>query len=862
LLLKHAVIEDASIELLELFDRVSKEARIEKNAVPPINKMTYWWTRKPLIVGRAMALASTLDNIEDVKSLLGLNTENRAYQYIPDNTLFAKKLGVDPKEIKVLDPFGGSGNLLFASTQFGLDTTCSDYNPLAYLISKGTLEYPGKYGKELISNYEKLAKDVIEKTKKDLGHFFQPNHLSYLWVWCIQCPHCDQRVPLTNQMLIGKFPEKNIGVRFDVTDDKNFKTTIIRNMTLEEGKQFTQKQGKATCISCKNSISNENITDGITTKKDREMIAIIIRKNNKREFISPNEEDTKMYLAAVKYFESQKKEFEKIDLIPTEPILPNHRKEMTLWHYGIKQWDQFFDKRQLLVLCTLMRNIQSTCSRIKDKKLASVMSLYLSFLLTKLVNHTGLGLVWNIAGKSLGPEHILILREPKLIFNHAEINPFEKVRGGLNNILGNITKGIKFSTNLSNFSNCKLSSVTNNSVQKYDLIITDPPYGDDVQYGELSEYFYVWIYRTLKDYFPELPPRIPLDEDFCESWGRFGDKKRAKEFFDKGLKTSFVSMNDKLKDDGLLVVFFAHSSTEAWNIFLDSIKDAKFRVVSSYSIHTENTSNIMAIGKTSFMSSIVVVCRKILQPSEAYFENLIPQIEDKIKNMLKQIPDEKLLALPITDLLIMVYGKVLEASTQHTTLKSYQKDFTPDFETLIKDARSFIIKELVGKITGKSLNVIGPRMAFYLLIKVFHKGIIGSDDAIKISKTYDVDIKDLEKDQVVIKDKNVIRLYYLNENEMDYSPDNVEKSNLYQQLCYIAYTADSRSLDKIPALLTLDNFRAEDLKQVISLLIKNYHLRRNKGESLNPKEQRELEILESLGDTVGVKVEGTMDSFL
>ena len=66
--MKHAVIEDASVELLELFDDVGKEAKIEKNAIPPINKMIFWWTRKPLIVGRAMALASTLDNIEDVKS--------------------------------------------------------------------------------------------------------------------------------------------------------------------------------------------------------------------------------------------------------------------------------------------------------------------------------------------------------------------------------------------------------------------------------------------------------------------------------------------------------------------------------------------------------------------------------------------------------------------------------------------------------------------------------------------------------------------------------------------------------------------------------------------------------------------------
>ena len=172
------------------------------------------------------------------------------------------------------------------------------------------------------------------------------------------------------------------------------------------------------------------------------------------------------------------------------------------------------------------------------------------------------------------------------------------------------------------------------------------------------------------------------------------------------------------------------------------------------------------------------------------------------------------------------------------------------------------MKELVRKITRKSLNVIGPRMSFYLLIKVFHKGIIAGDDAIKISQTYDVKIENLEKDQVVIKDKDIIRLYYLNENEMDYSPDNVDKNNLYQQLCYLAYTADSRGLEKIPTILSNDNFRTEDLKQVISLLIMNYQLRRNKGESLIPQEQKELEILETLGDTAGVKSEGTMDSYI
>ena len=170
------------------------------------------------------------------------------------------------------------------------------------------------------------------------------------------------------------------------------------------------------------------------------------------------------------------------------------------------------------------------------------------------------------------------------------------------------------------------NSVTNyyNTPKKFDLIITDPPYADDVIYGELSQFYYVWIYRCLKDHFPELPSKILLDEDFCVSAGRFGSKQLAIDFFEKGFNKSFVSMNQSLKDDGLLVIFFAHSSIESWNLLLESISNAKLRVVSSYAIHTESTSNVIAKGKTAFMSSIIVTCRKLTKEITAYFEDIIP----------------------------------------------------------------------------------------------------------------------------------------------------------------------------------------------------------------------------------------------
>jgi len=847
-------IEEASVELLELFDKVSEEAIKEKNAVPPINKSVYYWTRKPLIVGRAVALASTLDSVDSVKELLGLYGDKRAYTRIPNRELYQKRLGKNPSKIKVLDPFAGTGNLIFPAVELGLDVTSSDYNPLAYLIEKAILELPQKYGQELSKEFEKATNQIMDEIQKEVGRYFKPNHLAYLWVWCITCPHCSQRIPLTNRMWIVKTKNKRIGIRFGVTPDKNFTTELIHNMLESEGKKFTQKQGKAQCISCHNPVDYEILTNDIAKNKDREMIAIQIKKIKGRDYVLPSKEDKELFDDATKFFKSNEASYERENLIPTEEITPSHRREHTLWHYGIKHWNEFFSERQLLVLVILLQKIKKYLIKNKSSKV----SIYLAILVAKLVNGNALGLVWNHARET--PEHVLVLRRPSMVFNHVEINPFEKVRGSIQSNLSNIVKTIDFASRLTNSVVCNLESVTKNSEKKYDLIITDPPYGDDVQYGELSEQFYLWMQRVLEKNYSKLPTRIPLEEDFCESWGRFGNKKLASQFFEEGLKKSFVALNEKLNDDGLLVVFFAHSSVKAWNQLLESIRMGKFRVVSSYAIHTENPSNVLAIGKTSFMSSIVVVCRKIMTDSEEFFEDIIPQVEDNIKTMIQKIPDDKILTLPITDLMIMVYGKVLESCTKHTILKSRRKDFTYDFETLISDARSFIMRQLVTKLTHKSMNIVGPRMAFYLLTKIFHRGFLDGDNANKLAQIYDVEISKLEKYNIIKVEKGIHRLYYLTEIEMNYPADNVDKNNLHQQLCYLAYLVETRGSEKIPPLLARENFREDNLKQIISLILKSYSIRKNKGESLNSKENKEIEILQILSDIMGIKQEEGLDS--
>ncbi len=840
--MKHAVIEDSNVEVMEFFNRVGRASKNEKQATISLNQMMCWWTRKPLVVGKAMVLASLFDKVSDAEQFLGLDSP-KPYDHIPDTTMFTKKLGVDPKTISILDPFAGSGNLMFPAVQLGLDVTASDYNPLAWLIEKCALEHPAKHGRNLHEDFVKYANKALEETKKTVGRYFQDSYLTYLWCWCIRCPYCSQRFPLTNHMYVVKTEKRKIGIRI-IPKDKDFSTEIVDNISKEDGDKYTQKRGKAVCISCTNTIQYDVITKDITEHKDREIIVIQVQKKKGRDYVIPTEKDKKTYRDAIQHFKTKYDEFEKENLIPHENI--HHDPRNPLKNYGITCWDQYFDERQMLVLCTFMKNIKKTCDGIPDEVYRKVIATYLSFILAKRIDHAGFGVIWDATREN--PSPALSMRQPRLSYNFAESNPFEKIRGSISNTIKSVSKALKFTVRLQTPAVCENRSVTVACDKQYDLIITDPPYGDDVQYGELSEFFYVWAYRILSEYY-DLPTRIPLDEDYCESRGRFSSKQKAKEFFGAGLKKSFRAINEKLKDDGLAVILFAHSSTEAWNQFLAAIQEARLRIVSSYAIHTEMSTNVIAQNKASFLSSIMVTCRKITGESVQYFEDLIPEIDDGVKKILDGISEQRLLTLSITDLLVMVYGKVLEVSTQHTVLKSYARDFTPDFEMLIKDARSTIIKQLVVKLLKKQPDIVGSRMAFYIINKVFNSGKVSADDALKIAQAYNTSLVELSREGVITQNKGVARLQSLKQ-DMYYEPEAIDPQNLHQQLCYLA----SHESD-MAELLHHDNILENDLKPIVSLLLKNYNMKRNQGYNPTPDDNEEIRILTTMADHMGIAVE-------
>jgi hypothetical protein len=163
------------------------------------------------------------------------------------------------------------------------------------------------------------------------------------------------------------------------------------------------------------------------------------------------------------------------------------------------------------------------------------------------------------------------------------------------------------------------------------------------------------------------------------------------------------------------------------------------------------------------------------------------------------------------------------------------------------------------------MNLIGPEMAFYLLVRIFYRGKMVADDAIKITRAVTVDLNKLENDGMIIDVSGVKNLIPLQETNLELKPEELDSANLYQQLCYLATICQTKGASKVSAILSQSagNIKVDELKKIVPLLIKSYRLQINKNQKLDDSEQEELKILETISDTWGgTKIEGTLDGFV
>jgi putative DNA methylase len=426
--------------------------------------------------------------------------------------------------------------------------------------------------------------------------------------------------------------------------------------------------------------------------------------------------------------------------IPTEQVAPFGVTIRTI-AYGFDAWYKHFNPRQLITLIKLLRLIRE----VREKSEGILMFLSLSLL--KFADFNSLTTRWNPGWLKF--EETLAIRRPGIQWNWCDVSPFIDITGSWTNSLKNTLSGLKYVSDALKITKENIivllddASLLNklNNNEKFDLIVTDPPYYDDVQYAELSDFYYVWLKRALSEVEEgRLVPRF-FSEAFFEkigdSWveiftqwekyalsevslnpprlGAAAGYEDGVKHFQNLLNASFATMASKLEDNGLLVTYYAHTDPDAWKALLEAGWEAAgFRVTNAFPITTESAQSVVKRGKLSMDTSIVVVWRKksegVIEASELY-----NQMVEESANRARELMDIGAIG---RDLVIGTLAASLAVATKYREIKVMGKI---DTKTLIDNyvypatylglAKALAIKAELRE------GVKHPDAMFYLLVK-------------------------------------------------------------------------------------------------------------------------------------------------
>jgi len=590
----------------------------------------------------------------------------------------------------------------------------------------------------------------------------------------------------------------------------------------------------ATCLLCNNAIKgvgkewyvkealkeyNENLErclrgeitlEDLLRSRARPRILVRIRVVNKELGFEPatSEDNEKIWKA----LERLRQMWGDPD-IPTEPVPIYDARSIWVINYGMINWFKLFNSRQLLTFVKLVKLIREAGKQVEQEKIreglareealryAEAVATYLAIALARLADFNNI-VTFLQPSNPMGIQvtHALATRGLAMQWNWGDISPFIITRGlpmrtdSWSKCLEKEIEGLKYLVSAAFDSSNKIkvkvvlddaTTLSKLADEGFDLIVTDPPYRDDVPYVELSDLYYVWLKRALSDVreifgvvklAPVFHKRIFFDDfgneietqwkafalkEISENEGRiryFSVKMNALDYFKSLLSESFKTMASKLKDDGLLVTYYAHTSPEAWEALLEAgWLNAKMRITTAHAIATEYAESVVARGKIRLDMAIVAVWRKGVKG-----EALLDEVYAKaVEVCSKDAHEYRKAGLEGVNLFVAVLGKVLSHFTQHERLIGLKAIDKPLVRTLVENYIYPATAEAIARSYGAVGARLSPPSMFYLLSKVLigrrprqARRVLDRTSAVVLSIGTRSELKDLESRRLLLREED------------------------------------------------------------------------------------------------------------
>src|ERR1019366_5483946 len=590
--------------------------------------------------------------------------------------LHAKEL-FDPETLPAFhDPFAGGGALPLEAQRLGLESYASDLNPVAVLINKAMIEIPPKFAGKPPVNPESrkdknlfkrewrgaqgLAEDVRyygqwmrDEAEKRIGHLYpkvaitaemakgRPDLKPYVgkkltviaWLWArtVKSPNpafAKVDVPLVSTFMLSIKAGKEtyvepviegIGYRFTVKVDKPKDAEAAKNGTkLARGANFR-------CVMSGTPMASDHIkAEGQAGRMGARMMAIVAEGERGRVYLSPTSEMEEVARTAEPTW------------VPEGSFVEDAR-AFTPCIYGLKEWRHLFTPRQLVALTTFTDLVQEARERVKRDAFASglpddgkaleadgtgaaayadAVTVYLAMATSRWSDLSNSLCSWNNTNQNV---RALFSRQAiPMSWDFVELSPFSRVGSWFSTVESSVEASASLCTGPASYA--LQADAASQNVSSGKIVSTDPPYYDNVPYADLSDFFYIWLRRSLKPVFSDLfaTLAVPKAEELVATAYRHGGREQAESFFLDGMTRAMHRLAEQAHPAFPVTIYYAFKQTESddidgtastgWETFLDAVIRAGFSVTGTWPMRTEREARSRGIGSNALASSIILVC--------------------------------------------------------------------------------------------------------------------------------------------------------------------------------------------------------------------------------------------------------------
>jgi len=646
-----------------------------------------WWARRPLAACRAVLFASLVDDpssdpdrfptakaqeterrrLFDIIERL-VKWENATNEAVLEEARAEIRRSTGGNPPPVLDPFCGGGSIPFEAQRLGLTAYASDLNPVAVLITKALIEIPPKFADRppvhpdarsgigstgawkgaagLAEDVRRYGAWMRDEAERRIGHLYpkvrlpkehgggEATVIAWLWARTVICPNpaCGARMPLVRSFALST-REGNENSVVPVID--RAARTVSFAIRGPHGKaQEGSKTGRGAsfrCLICGQVASDDHIkSEGRAERMGAQLMAVVADAGHGRVYLPPDAEHARIAESAE----------------PTwgpEQDLPGNARWFSPPLFGMTKYRDLFTPRQLVALTTFSDLVGEARVRVRRDAVAAALpddstplnaggtgalayadavATYLAFGVDKAsLTNTSLA-TWQTEPPRLTQAYSR--QAIAMTWDFVEANPLSSAGGGfgltsvaVGEVLDRIVTGPSGHAK-------QLDAASSVNGVTSPIVSTDPPYYDNIGYADLSDYFYVWLRRSLGDVFPELFATVltPKTAELVATPYRFGgDKAKADTHFERGLGAAFAHMKSAANPDVPVTVFYAFKQAESdsdddlqaiastgWETMLEGLLSSGFTVVGTWPMRTELTANLKK-HVSALASSIVLVCR-------------------------------------------------------------------------------------------------------------------------------------------------------------------------------------------------------------------------------------------------------------